>query len=633
MLKSPRMALPRSLVLGVSAVAVLLAVLATLQYRWLGQISETDQTRLRATAKTRADEFARDFDREITRAFLRLQFDAAGARALDTTRFVERRARWRANTSHPDLVQDVWLTDSSTASLWRFDALSGRLEPSPWPAALGPTHERIREATEALAGARAPGGAGPFPLWFFRPSRRGSEFLDDKDLALVNPIPDFDPSAPRTGAGFSPLRLAGYTIVTLDLAYIREQLFPALVRRHFGADDGGEYALVVTAKANPQQVLFSTSPSGAMPGTGDATAPLFSFRMEEAGEEGPPAFQASRPAPPPKGRPEPRGFESRGYGGMRRGGPPRGEPDGHWRLVARHRAGSIDQLVAAARLRNFGVSALILALLGVSVVLIAVTAQRARRLAERQLEFVAGVSHELRTPVAVIASAGEHLADGIVADRAMVEQYGRVVRDEARRLAEMVEQVLDFAGSYAGRRAYRMDEVDVEDLARDCLLAMEPALVEAGAAVDSSLDPGLPTVKADRAALRRAILNLLQNAIKYGGDSPRIGLRVTAVRGAGRREVRIEVEDHGLGIAPGDRDRIFEPFVRGEEAQARQIRGSGLGLSLVKRIVEAHSGRISVTSAPGEGSTFVITLPPSGAALVELASAPEESHGTPHTAG
>ena len=151
--------------------------------------------------------------------------------------------------------------------------------------------------------------------------------------------------------------------------------------------------------------------------------------------------------------------------------------------------------------------------------------------------------------------------------------------------------------------------------------------------VSSSLEPGLPPVKADRAALRRAVLNLLQNAIKYGGDSPRIGLRVTSVRASGRPEVRIAVEDHGLGIAPGDRDRIFEPFVRGEEAQARQIRGSGLGLSLVKRIVEAHSGRISVTSTPGEGSTFVIGLPASGARSAELVSAGEETHGTAHTAG
>jgi signal transduction histidine kinase len=643
MVRPTRIAYPRSLVLGVSAVVVLLGVLATLQYRWLGQISEADQARLRAAAKTRAEEFARDFDREITRAFLRLQFDAAGAKALDTTRFVERRARWRTNTAHVGLVQDVWLADSSATKLWRFDPQTAQLEPSTWPATLGPTHERIREATEALANGRPPGSAepGPVPFSFFRPGRRGSaDFLDDKDLALVSPIPDFEAAAstPRTGGGFLgfPLHVAGYTIVTLDATYIREQLFPALVRRHFGADDGGEYALVVTAKADPQQVLFRSSPTVAPPGAGDASAPLFSFRMEEAGEDEPPGFPIPRPAPSPRhteasprGRPENRAY----FGGRRAGGPSRGEPDGHWRLVATHRAGSVDELVAAARMRNLGVSGLILALLAVSVVLIVVSAQRARRLAERQLEFVAGVSHELRTPVAVIASAGENLADGIVSDREMVKQYGRVVRDEARRLAEMVEQVLDFAGSYAGRRAYRFEDVDVEDVARECLSAIRPALDEAGATLDASIDPDLPQLKADRAALRRAVLNLLQNAIKYGGDSPRVGLRVTVSRGHGRPEIRIAVLDHGLGIAPGEQDQIFEPFVRGEEAQARQIRGSGLGLSLVKRIVEAHKGRITVTSTPGQGSTFVIALPASAAASAEFASAEEETHGTAHTAG
>ena len=393
---------------------------------------------------------------------------------------------------------------------------------------------------------------------------------------------------------------------------MREQLFPAIARRHFGADEDGEYALVVAAKGDPQQVFYRSSPSDAAPGPGDASALLFGFRMEDVGEEEPPAFQMPRPAPspglhsePPKGRPE-----TRGFGGLRRGGgPPRGEPEGLWRLVVTHRAGSVDQVVAAARRRNLAVSALILALLGVSVVLIVVSAQRARRLAERQLEFVAGVSHELRTPVAVISAAGENLADGIVADPERVKQYGRVVRDEARRLAEMVEQVLDFAGSYAGRRAYRFEDLDLQDLAHQCLEALRPALDEAGATIETSFEPGLPPVKGDRAALRRAVLNLLQNAIKYGGPAPRIRLRIAGVRGPRQPEVQIAVEDQGLGIAAGEQGLIFEPFVRGEEAKARQIRGSGLGLSLVKRIVEAHSGRISVTSAEGVGSTFVIALP------------------------
>jgi signal transduction histidine kinase len=631
--------LPRSLVLGVSTVAVLLVVLAALQYRWLGQISEADQARLRATAKRRAEEFARDFDREVTRAFLWLQFDVAGARALDTTKFVERRAHWRAGTPYPGLVQDVFLADESGSSLWRFDAQTGSLEPTSWPALLAPVRKRIREATESIAGARGPTSFGTTPP-SFRPGRGPLNFIDDVDLALVSPILDFEtPASPRPGEGFLGLsrRMAGYTILTLDPAYVREQVFPALMRRHFGADDEGEYTLAVTSKADPRQVVFRSSPTGALPGPGDASAPLLGLRMEEAGEDDLPSFRMLRPAPPSRLHSEPSTripLENHGYlSGRRGGGPMRGEFEGRWRLVATHRAGSVDQVVAAARQRNLAVSALILALLGVSVVLVVVSAQRARRLAERQLEFVAGVSHELRTPVAVLGAAGENLADGIVTDREMVKQYGRVVRDEARRLAEMVEQVLDFAGSYAGRRAYRFEDVDVRGLAQECLAALQPALDEASATVEAHFEEGLPLVKADRGALRRAVLNLLQNAVKYGGESPRIGLRIAAHHGPGRAEVRVAVEDHGLGIASGERERIFEPFVRGEEAQARQIRGSGLGLSLVKRIVEAHSGHISVTSALGEGSTFVVALPAASAAGTTLVSAPEEAHGTPHTAG
>jgi signal transduction histidine kinase len=667
MLTSRPSALPRSLVLGVSAVAVLLGLLATLQYRWLGQISEADQARLRARAKSRAEEFARDFDREITRAFLRLQFDAAAARARETSRFLEQHARWRANTAHPGLVQDVWLSDETGQSLSRFDEATGRLEPqASWPRALGPTQERIRESAQAFASAARTSGTGtggPSPP--FRPGRGPVDFFDDKDRVFVSPIPDFDaPTTLRTGEGFVAFsrRLAGYTILSLDPTYIREQLFPALVRLHFGADDEGEYSLAVTTTAAPQQVVvFRTSPTGAVGGPGDASAGLLGLRLEEASEDDFSGFRVFRSPSPPRPRPEEAKrltgrandggepgaspgptlaygaqgrTENRGFGGVRRGGgPPRRESEGHWRLVATHRAGSVDQVVAAARLRNLAVSGLILALLGVSVVLVVVSAQRARRLAERQLEFVAGVSHELRTPVAVIASAGENLADGIVADREMVKQYGRVVRDEARRLAEMVEQVLDFAGSYAGRRAYRIEVVDVAQVARESLAALGPALAEAGATVDAHFEEGLPAVRADRAALRRAVLNLLQNAVKYGGEVPRIALRVSGPRGHGRAEVRIEVEDHGLGIAPGERDRIFEPFVRGEEAQARQIRGSGLGLSLVKRIVEAHSGHVSVTSAPGQGSTFAIVLPAAGEATAGLALAEEEAHGAAHTAG
>jgi signal transduction histidine kinase len=128
--------------------------------------------------------------------------------------------------------------------------------------------------------------------------------------------------------------------------------------------------------------------------------------------------------------------------------------------------------------------------------------------------------------------------------------------------------------------------------------------------------------------LRRALVNLLQNAVKFGGEGRWVGVR--AEGGAtGRREVRITVEDRGLGIPLAEQRRLFEPFFRGEEALSRQIRGSGLGLSLVKRIVDAHGGAVLVTTSPGRGSAFTLVLPVPPAPL----EAPEPTHGTPHTAG
>ena len=144
----------------------------------------------------------------------------------------------------------------------------------------------------------------------------------------------------------------------------------------------------------------------------------------------------------------------------------------------------------------------------------------------------------------------------------------------------------------------------------------------------------MPCVRGDHAALRRAVQNLVHNAIKYGGEKGPVSVRVTAEAAHGQPEVWIAIEDRGLGIPPSEKERIFEPFFRGEEAQARQIRGSGLGLSLVQRIVEAHGGRVTLESEPGRGSTFTIALPVSSAAASPAPLRSESTpHGTPHTAG
>ena len=581
--------LPFSLVLGTLTLAGLLAVLASLQYHWLGQVSRAEAERLREGARARAEQLARDFDREVTRAFLRLQVPASAIREEDWSAYADRHRQWSRSTSHPGLVRDVLLVEEDR--LRRFDG--GAFRPVEWPPDLEPLRERLRSAGRLAGPARDEPPRRPWPL----------ELVDDEIPALVIPIPSREAVPPGPGEGGAFVRLGGFTIVRLDLAYIGSELLPVLARRHFGGDEESDYALVVEAGRGLGPVVFRSDPPGPAGAPGDAAAGLLGLRLEDASE---PDLRASLFGPVSAGRPrDPRRPPPGGRGGFVSGG----LEQGAWRLVATHRLGSVDRLVAAARRRNLLVSGGILVLLAASAVLIVVSAQRARRLADRQLEFVAGVSHELRTPVTVICSAGENLADGVVSEPDSVRQYGRVVRDEGRRLAEMVEQVLDFAGTYSGRRAWGFRAASVPEVLEECLAAAAGAVRDSGTRVHAEVAPGLPPVRADRAALGRALQNLVQNAIKYGGDGRFLGVRAEGSTLAGRPAVRITVEDRGLGIAAAEVAQVFEPFFRGEEAVVRQIRGTGLGLSLVRRIAEAHGGTVTVTSEPGRGSAFALTIP------------------------
>jgi signal transduction histidine kinase len=291
--------------------------------------------------------------------------------------------------------------------------------------------------------------------------------------------------------------------------------------------------------------------------------------------------------------------------------------------VANHRAGSVDEVVAANRLRNLAVGSGVLLLLGASAAMVMLAAQRAGRLAERQMEFVAGVSHELRTPVTVICSAAENLADGLV-QGSEVRRYGSMLCNEGRRLAQMVEQVLEFAG--AGRSAQRKDLLEVGPLVERALDLHAASTRERGIRVVREVDAGLPPVRGDAEALGRALQNLVGNALKHGAAGGY--LRVAA--GAEPAGLRIEVEDRGKGIPPDELRHLFEPFYRGREAVASQVRGFGLGLALAKRAVEEHGGRLGVTSTPGRGSVFTIHLP--AAAPAPSAAGAEPADGVAHPA-
>jgi signal transduction histidine kinase len=253
------------------------------------------------------------------------------------------------------------------------------------------------------------------------------------------------------------------------------------------------------------------------------------------------------------------------------------------------------------------VSVGILGTLGVSGALILLSARRAERLARQQMEFVAGVTHELHTPLAAICSAGQNLADGVVKEPEQVRRYGSVIHKEGTRLSSTVGQILDFSGIQAGGRVYRSEPVAIGVLAEGALADNALAIREAGMTAELEVAEGLPEIPGDAEALRRAIGNLIGNAVKFAASGG--WLRVAASLDASKSEVQIGVEDRGPGLSGEDRRRLFEPFYRGESAEAARVRGSGLGLSIVAHIAEGHGGRASARGRPEGGAAFVIHLP------------------------
>jgi signal transduction histidine kinase len=234
--------------------------------------------------------------------------------------------------------------------------------------------------------------------------------------------------------------------------------------------------------------------------------------------------------------------------------------------------------------------------------------RRSRQLAEAQMGFVANVSHELRTPLTVIRGAAHNINRGIVRERSQLEQYSGLIIQHTEQLTEMIEQLLELAGARKNQAPLARKPVQLREVLQDAIAATKRDVEVAGCAVELSLPTSLPEVSGDAAALRRVFQNLLTNAARHGGTGAWIGVTATALNGT-EPMLAVRVADRGPGIPENEQREIFKPFVRGAVAQEKQIRGSGLGLSLVKDIVEAHGGVVLVCSQPGRGAAFTVRLP------------------------
>jgi signal transduction histidine kinase len=258
---------------------------------------------------------------------------------------------------------------------------------------------------------------------------------------------------------------------------------------------------------------------------------------------------------------------------------------------------------------NFAINAGLLLLLGgalvVSLGLALRSADRMMRLSTMKTDFVSNVSHELRTPLASIRVFAELLRLGRVQTPDKVREYGEYIERESRRLSRLIENILDFSRIESGRKTYTFAPTDVRQVVEGVLQSFDVHLRHHGFTVRVVADRPLPEVLADADALGQAVHNLLDNAVKFSGEAHEI--EVTLTGGAG--EVTIAVRDHGVGIPSDEQAKIFDRFHRVSTGLVHEVKGSGLGLSLVQHIVTVHGGRVTVESEPGRGSTFTLHLP------------------------
>jgi signal transduction histidine kinase len=246
---------------------------------------------------------------------------------------------------------------------------------------------------------------------------------------------------------------------------------------------------------------------------------------------------------------------------------------------------------------------------------------REMNLARLKSDFVANVSHELRTPLALIRLYAETLELGRLTTREKHQEYFRIIREESERLTALINNILDFSRIEAGRKEYEFKETNLADLVRSTLDSYRFQIEQNGFAFEENISSDIPPVSVDREAIARSLLNLVNNALKYSKDDKYIGVSLYRTNG----RVNLEVRDHGIGIPPNEHDKIFEKFYRCGDPLVHNVKGSGLGLSLVRHIARAHGGDVVVESNIDKGSKFTIALPLDHTRTLQTAEAAQES--------
>ena len=551
-----------------SAMLLTLGVLAWLQYGWSTQVGEALQQRMRAGLAASVGHFQAALQLDLTRVAGTFEVDTAASSAEIKSGLLDNAREWNRSGIPRELVSGVYMVQDDARGDWQLatlDVSSGRYAPAPWPAAWSNVAEELSANAEDLD--RATPRQWHHRPWILVPN------MPLLFRAVASEVPDADANDPPR------YRLLGYVLIGLDRDYLEKHYLPQLVERYFRGSGDPDYRVAIF-KAGPYPVtLYDSEPEAGPP------------QAESADE----VVELLAPARTGNGKRRAVNIRESGDAAV-------------LQLMAQHRSGSLDAAVARLRRRNLAVSFGVLLVLCAGMAFLAISAQRAQQLARLQVAFVAGFSHELRTPVASVCMMAENMADGVVTSEQQIRQYGSLLQAQGRRLRTMVEGVLFFAAHQKRKPKLDLRPVDLAQVIARALSDEYPLIEAAGIQVEEHLAPDLPNVLADPVALRTCIGNLLSNAVKYGKSGAWIGVQGETVQGSRSFEVQLTVRDRGRGIDPAERRHIFEPFYRGVKAREAQTPGTGLGLSLVRQMMEAMGGRVTVQSEPGNGSSFTLHL-------------------------
>lgn len=647
------------MVLFVVFLLLLLPLLAWFQYIWLGQLSEGEKERLRASLKFASTRMAEDFDGELSEPYRIFRKVFIESETPDNYfKLISAYKTWKSETKYPSLIKSIYFvsgkSDSEEFDFQEVDTVSKKMVSKNWPVYFSVLKEKLFPLKKDKS----------ITVYY---SVNGL-IVEEYPFIVISNFPSRITTISKALNSHS--EKPSYTILELDRSILSNHLIPDLTKAYFIRDNVVDYNVGIY-NSDLSIFLFKsdTSISNAEFKSVDLETPIANiktqdfifnslsspelfFQKSEISESINPSRNSMSVSIVTSGKPETNNSKNRSSDLNQKQSSnysysystntsstifsektsntdlkfldripnkkttikivtlsdqslTQNSNSSTWKLGIRHHDGSLENAVYNVRTRNLLISFSILLVLGLSILLVVISSNRLQEIAHQQMEFVATVSHELRTPLAVIRSAAENLSDGVVSNSEQSKNYGTLILNQGRRLSEMVEQVLEYAGIQSQKMNYNFQLTEtvsfLNQVADEFQLSVQlPDLI-----FSKEIDPFIPSIIIDRNSIKSVLFNLFSNAVKYSKNNKIISLKATWTDNS----VLIKVSDNGIGIQPADLPFLFDPFFRGKNAQEDQIQGSGLGLSLVKNTIENHHGKVSVESTVGVGSIFTVEIP------------------------